>query len=319
MATIISQDELDTLLASIQVADRRRKPHSAGATAALYDFRYAAKLSPDHMRILQGRIVSLASVLNRTMSVYLNNVAEFAVHSIDVASYEQYIRNLAVDPVLGVITFGPSAPPALWEMSPGIAAVALDCMLGGTGSSQQESISGEATPLEGAILRRFYEEILSAWTELWDRLKALKPRVQGVVSSASAVDLRAVDERLFCVVLAVTLARTKGMLRLGVPLSVVKRLLREEKEMVTALELGQVGEQPVTTGVLADTPMVVSAFIEPPEMPLATLMRMQPGEVLDLRVAASEPFTVCLGQVPKFHAQAGVSGNRVAIKLLDTA
>lgn len=318
MPNLITQDELDTLLASIEVADRHRKANSVGATAALYDFRYAAKLSPDHMRALQARVVALASVLNRTMSQYLNSVVEFKVHSIDIASYEQYIRNLAVHPILGVITFGPSAPPALWEMSAGVAYVALDCMLGGGGSPEPD-IAGEVTPLECAVLRRLFEEILSAWTELWDRLRTLRPQVQGVVSSPASADLRTVDERLFCVVFEVTVARTKGLLRLCIPLSAVKRLLREEKETVTALDLGQSGEQVPASGALADTPMVLAAYLTPPAISLATLLHMKPGEVLDLRVGANEPFTVSLSDIPKFRAQAGVSGGKVAVKLVEPA
>ena len=315
MSTLITQDEVDTLLASIEVADKHRRPHCAAATAALYDFRYAAKLSPDHMRMLQARVVSLASVLNRTMSMYLNNIADFHVHSVDVASYEQYIRNLAANPILGVITFGPSAPPALWEMSSALAYAAMDCMLGGTGDTTVEA-GREVTPLERAVLRRLLEEILTAWTELWDRLETLGPRVEEVVSSPGSVDLRAVDERLFCVVLEVTIARTKGMLRLCIPLGAVKRLLREEKETISPVDLDETNEEPPTAGALVETPLVLTAQYHPPDLPLSALLKLQPGEVLDLRLPASEPVSVCLDGVPKFLAQGGVSGGRTAVQLL---
>lgn len=317
MPTLITQDEVDTLLASLEVADKHRRPHCAGggATAALYDFRYAAKLSPDHLRVLQARVVSLASVLNRTMSLYLNNVVEFHVHSVDVASYEQYIRNLAVNPILGVITFGPSAPPALWEMSSALAYTAMDCMLGGTGTMEVEA-GREVTPLERAVLRRLLEEILTAWTELWDRLATLRPRVEEVVSSPGSVDLRAVDERLFCVVLEVTIARTKGMLRLCIPLGAVKRLLRDEKEAVSPVDLDENGEEPPAAGALVETPLVLTAQYNPPDMPLSALLRLQPGEVLDLRLPASEPVSVSLSGVRKFHGQSGIAGGKIAVQLL---
>lgn len=315
MPNLITQDELDTLLASIHVADKRRRPVSEAATAALYDFRYASKLSPDHMRVLQSRIVALAAVLNRTMSLYLNNVTDFQIHSLDIASYEQYIRNLAANPVLGVISFGPGAPPALWEMSSPLAYAALDCMLGGTGTTVSEG-GREATPLERAVLRRLFQEILSAWTELWDRLETLGPQVEGVVCSPSAVDLRAVDERLFCVVFEVSIAGTKGMLRLCIPFSAVKRLLREEKETVTASELSQSQDSLPTARALSDTPLSLSAYLEPPPLSLAHLLQLQPGEVLDLRVPTTEPFLVSISDTPKFHGEAGVVAGKIAVRLL---
>jgi flagellar motor switch protein FliM len=314
MPDFITQDELDTLLSSIQVAEKRRRPGTVAATAALYDFRYASKLSPDHMRVLHSRILALASVLNRTMSLYLNNAAEFQIHSIDIASYEQYIRNLAVRPILGVISFGQGMPQALWEMSSSLAAVALDCMLGGTGVGEPDS-GGEITSLEKAIINRLFQEILSAWTELWDRLKTLHPRAEGVVSSPSAVDLRINDERLFCVVLEVTIARTRGILRLCLPLSAVKRLLHEEKESISPSDLSRFANKPSGAGALSETPLTLSAYLEAPPLPLATLLNLQVGEVLDLRVPADKPFTVGVGEVAKFEGQAGIASGRMALRI----
>ena len=169
--------------------------------------------------------------------------------------------------------------------------------------------------MERAVLSRLFHEILSAWTELWDRLETLNPRVEGVVSSPTAVDLRANDERLFYVVLEVTIARTTGILRLCIPLGAVKKLLREEKETVTAGDLAQPAGELPTAGPLAETPITLSAYIEPPPMRLSTLLDLEPGEVLDLRVPANKPFTMAVSGTPKFEGTAGMAGGRVAVKL----
>ena len=89
MTEIIHQQELDTLLSSLEMAERSRRPGSQAATAALYDFRYASKLSPDNMRSLQGRLTALVNVLNRTMSLYLNTDADLREHSLDATGYDQ--------------------------------------------------------------------------------------------------------------------------------------------------------------------------------------------------------------------------------------
>jgi len=70
---LITQEELDTLSASLAVAKAQRRQHVDTATAALYDFRHPARLSPDEIRVLRGRVVSLASVLSRALSLYLGH------------------------------------------------------------------------------------------------------------------------------------------------------------------------------------------------------------------------------------------------------
>lgn len=311
----ITQDELDTLLASIEVAERRQRANVKTATAALHDFRYANKLSPDHMRVMHGRLQALASVLNRTLGMYLNNTVEFRVHSIDIASHEQYIRNLPARPILGVVSYGRGLPQGLWEISGPLAYAALDCMLGGPGNGG-EGTEVEPTPLERGVLTRLFQEILSSWTELWDRLQALQPRVEGVVCSATAVDPGPIDERLFFVVLEVTLGHTRGMMRLCIPLTAVKRLLREEKSgNATVIEGSQTPEALTTPGPLGATPVPVRAYLQPPPLPLSQLLELAPGDVLDLRLPVSTPFVVAMAESPKFEAQAGMREGRLAVRL----
>lgn len=314
MTEIINQQELDTLLSSLEMAERSRRPGSQAATAALYDFRYASKLSPDNMRSLQGRLTALVNVLNRTMSLYLNTDADFRVHSLDVTGYDQYLRNLAVDPILGVISFGTGSPPALWEISAPLAYAALDCMLGGTGRTVQQQ-AAEATPIEKAILRRLFQEILSAWMELWDRLEILRPQVETVVTSHAKIGV-AGDDRLFSAMLESTMASTRGMIRLCLPLGVVKRLLRDEREAVSATELTPTSPSLPIAEPLADTPVSVRAYLQVPSVPLNELLHLEPGTEINLRLPANEPFHVCIGEVDKFVARAGTANGRTALQLL---
>lgn len=316
MSGVITQDELDSLLTAIEVAGQRRRPATEAVTAALYDFRYASRLSPDQMRLLQGRVVSLITVLNRTMSLYLNNAIHFEIHSLDVVSYEQYVRNLAVNPVLGVIAFDAGTPPVLWEVPAPLAHVISDCMLGGRGNATADA-NLEATALECAVLRRLFQEILSAWVELWDRLGALNPRVQDVVSSAGAADLHAVDERVFCMTLEVTLAETQGLLRLSLPLAVVKRLLRDERQVATLSDLREADADASAAAAVSDAPVPVVAYLEPPPLPLGALASLQPGDTLDLRLPADQPLAVSVAGRRKFMAHAGFCNGRVACQVIE--
>ncbi len=313
----ISQEELNTLLAALQVAEQRRR-RSEAPTVALYDFRYASKLSPDHMRVLQRQMLSLAAVLTRTLSLYLNNTAHIQVHSLDVSRTEQYIRNLEANPILGVVRFGHGLPPVLWDMSTPLAFAALDCMLGGTGLMEGE-VRREATNLERAVLRRLFTEILSAWTELWERLRALRPQVEAVVTSVSTVDLRAGDERLFCAALDATIGRTRGLIRLCLPLNVVRRLLREEHKFAAPADLASAAQQMPLAQALSTAPVPITVTLQSSPLVLHNLLTLKPGEVIDLRVPVTEPFVLCVNGQPKFRVQPGTQNGRLAVEVLSAA
>lgn len=65
----------------------------------------------------------------------------------------------------------------------------------------------------------------------------MRPQVEAVVTSHTQVNLRAMDERLFTAMIGTTIGETQGMIRLCVPLSVVKRLLRDERDVVSERDL----------------------------------------------------------------------------------
>lgn len=311
MTNPITQDELDALLASIAVAEGQRRQPQQAASASLYDFRHAAKLSPDQLRALRHRVLALATVLGRTLGLYLGLPVDFRVHSMDLASYDQYVRNLEPNPVLGVVSVGAGAPLAMWELSRPLALVALDRMLGGPGAPEADG-GQEMPPLSRAVLARFFHEVLSAWGELWPPLQALGPRVEGVTTAPAAVDAGSGEERFFYALLAVRLGEARGLLRLCLPLSAVRGLLREERDTTPAA--GTEAAADLNRGPLAVAPVRVAARLEVPPLCLNNLLRLQPGEVLDLRLPADTPFTVCLSDNPKFRAVAGVSAGRVAVK-----
>ena len=319
MDPVITQSELDALLASLRVAESRRRRPSAEVAAALYDFRHAARLSPDHLRLLRGRTEALASVLSRTLTLYLNTTCEFRVQSLDLLSYEQLLKNLSGQAILAPISFGEGMPESLWELSHNLACLALDCMLGGRGAIEPGASPG-TTPLEAAVLGRLFQEILTAWMELWTALQGLAPRVEAVVSQPSAFHTHARDERLLYVALQASLVGTEGRLGLSLPVGVVKRLLRQEKRTGQGQEQSKVSLSTLpSAGAICQAPVKLIAHFTPPPIPFSELLGMSVGEVLNLRLPVSASATVCVDGTPKFQGIFGSAGGRAAVRITKPA
>jgi flagellar motor switch protein FliM len=311
MPELIRQTEIDALLTSLRPAGRG--PGRGAASATLYDFRHASVLSPSDLSTLRGRLEALATVLSRLLSAYLSQPLGLAVQSVDVISHQEYARALAKPPVLGVVAFRQGTPPALWELTPGLARAALDCMLGGQGRAGPET-SEELPRLSRAVLARLFEELISAWTELWPSLRDVAPRLVEVTCTTPAPEAMGQEERLLQALLDVELAGQAGLLRLCLPLTIVRWLLREERasDHPPPPPLSLPSE-----GALGDTRVELSVRLDAAPTPLTQVLRLRPGDVLDLRRPASTPFTVHLGGRAKFQALAGASNGRAAAKLLE--
>ena len=168
-------------------------------------------------------------------------------------------------------------------------------------------------PLSRAVLTRLFHEVLSTWGELWPALRALNPRVEGVVTTPMAAEGAPGEERYFYALVAARLGEARGLLRLCLPLGIIRGLLREEHDRYPGPPPAAATE--LHAGALAAAPVTLSVRLETPPVSLRSLLRRQPGEVLDLRLPADTPFTLYVSGSPKFRGQAGLSAGRMAVKV----
>ncbi len=298
MSELITQAEIDVLRRAMNDGDRQSP---AGVT--LYDFRNPVALSAGEVQALRRRFKSLAVMLSRLVSAYLGHPTQLALHSLDTCTQGQYARALAGPTALGVVLFEPGPTRVYWELSPGLTDVALDCMLGGTG---QGGTAGAVGPVSRAVLACLFREILSTWVEVWPALRESRPRLAQVQDTPPEPGDGA-EERIIEAVLTGHCGDREGLLRLCLPLRVIRPLLRVAPSPEPAPGQLQVD--------MSETRVTVAAYLEAPAMPVARLMKLRPGDVLDLRLPADNPCTVSVGGKPKFAGAAGTSHAKRAVEL----
>jgi flagellar motor switch protein FliM len=138
-----------------------------------------------------------------------------------------------------------------------------------------------------------------------------------VACRADSLDTDTCDERVLCASLDARIADQPGVLRLCLPLGAVSRLLRDEKRSASAAGSRSAAPQAAASGPIADTPVPLSAQLGPATASLAAVLKLQPGDVLDLRLPATSLCTLHCGGLARFRAMAGVSQGRVALQLVE--
>jgi flagellar motor switch protein FliM len=307
---LISQAELDALFSALHtVASTRGRPGQPLAVS-LFDFRHTAHLSRDHTRLLADVCRSLCRVLGRTISVYLNTEADFQVLSIAGASFEQLVRSFAPTPVVAVFRFSAHSPLAFWELSPPLAFAVVEYMLGAEEPSPPPN--REITPIEAALLRRFYDELLSTWTLTWRQLEGWNLRTQYVTASLARVDTRQVEQNMVQVVFQARVGKVNGSMNLGLPVSPLHILLRPTGPTIKpAVQT----TAPWTAGAASKIKLEVAVQLPSVRLPLAMLRSLRPGTVLPLGLRTDVPLVVRVNHRPKFEAEGGLMDNHYAARL----
>jgi flagellar motor switch protein FliM len=299
------------------ISPRRPLRRPAVREAALYDFRDAVQLSPDQMRALSHQAGALAAIVSRTLQAYLDADVSFSLHSMETVACSQYIAALPENVIAGVMAFGGGMPSGIWQVPAPLALVAVDCMLGGRGAAVADDTT-EFTPVQAAVLLRFLEDIVSAWTVAWESLAELDPHVERIVTGgAVAAAMGHVESQIVHMQLAVRIAAAQGTMNVALPISVMQRVLREGQG--ETLHRRESSHHRITSTPLGGHTRrfacEVRVVVPGPPMTLRRLLTLHPGDTVDLQCPADEPFTVMVGGREKFLATPGVSRGMVAARL----
>jgi len=309
---LLTQEELDALVSALRsvAASKRRRP-GRHLTVSLFDFRHTVQLSPEELRSIEAECRNLCRVLSRTIVPYLNVDTEFNLLSVGVANIDQFIHNFAPTPVVCVFRFTRHSPLAMWEMTPPLAFAVIEHMLGAMKPSAPPA--REVTTIEAAIIRRFFNELLSIWKLTWRALEDMDLEVDFITSSMAKVDMRQVEANVIHVVFQVRIGDREGTMNLGLPLSALRSLLREEK-----MQPGQ-GDVDVQEVPRPMESLRVDVAVRLPSVriPLAELRSVRPGEIIPLAVRADAPFMIYVNDVPKFIGESGMAEGRMAVRITE--
>jgi flagellar motor switch protein FliM len=199
-------------------------------------------------------------------------------------------------------------PATLWQLDPELLGPVVGRMLGGPA----EPLERPATMLEAVLLRRFIQEMIDIWATSWERLGRREPRVTEVLTEAVQLRGKVREGEMVVVEMSAEIAGAGGRMRVALPVATAQRLVGdqgevEERREVDPERVRQRGERIVVP---------VSVILHRTSIRLSEATKLRAGDVIPLGKPVTDPMTVCVRGKPKFLAQTGTSGGRLAAKLL---
>jgi len=301
---LITQDELDILTASMQIAEQH-VAEGRDAHVSLYDFRDTTKLSPDQIRELEDRCTVLSKVLSRTLTAYLNAPVTVTFEGLDHPTFDQYIKGLPPNPVLAIFPLDPHTASAVWQIDVSCAVPLISAMLGAP-NSQPAPPTHELTPIESSLLRRLIDEILHTWTLTWPALTAYQPRVERITTTVATLDITSDAQEVCQAAFRFRIGDISGPSNLALPQAALQRLLRTDGDNPTApsAALDSTLSTPLSQQTVRSV-LPITVEVARTTLPLRNLANIKPGDVIPLHKHPNSPLTVSVAGTPKFYAEAG--------------
>lgn len=319
---VLSQNEIDALLSALSTgemsADELKKEESV-KKVKVYDFKRALRFSKDQIRSLTRIHENFARLLTTFFSAQLRTYVQITVASVDQIPYEEFIRSIPKMTILNVFEVPPLDGRIVMEVNPNIAYAMMDRVLGGKGTSVNKVES--LTEIETKIMSNLFERGFENLQEAWATISEIDPVLTEFEVNPQFLQMVSPNETVIVISLNTQIGESSGMINICIPHVVLEPIiprLSVHYWMQTSKKdrLPQEVETLETRVKSANVPIV--AELGTTEISIQDFLLLDRGDVIDLNAHLESPFTVKIGDIPKFIGQPGKVGKKMAIQILDT-
>ncbi|RFU61535.1 flagellar motor switch protein FliM [Peribacillus glennii] len=319
---VLSQSEIDALLSALSTgemdADELKKEETE-KKVKVYDFKRALRFSKDQIRSLTRIHENFARLLTTYFSAQLRTYIQISVASADQIPYEEFIRSIPKMTILNVFEVPPLEGRILLEVNPNIAYAMMDRVLGGKGVSVNKVEN--LTEIETKIMSNLFEKGFENLQEAWSTVADIDPILTDFEVNPQFLQMVSPNETVVVISLNTQLGDTTGMINICIPHVVLEPIIpklsvhywmqtskkeRSPEEIESLEKRVKTADIPVTTE-LGSTDISIHDFL-----------MLDVGDVIELNQGIDYPLTIKVGEVPKFTAQPGKAGKKLAVQILDT-
>lgn len=321
-AEVLSQNEVERLLAEVSVSDHSVVVHQGGEQKSLlaketiqpYDFRNPVFLSQGDLRRLRLHHENFIKNLASRLSMYLRLEVGLQMSKLHTIPFEKFTEGLNNPGYISVFKVEPLHGLCILEMHPRLGLTIVDRMMGGPAHSINHE--HDLSDIEHALLEQVVQLIMTEWTGSWAEFQELRPKMVGTENNGRFLQTAPHDTIFLAMTLEARVGDCMEQMQLGIPFHTLETLIRRLSQNIDShLEAPRVAGGPVWNHRFDDVPVPVTAEWQDLELTAGAIARLQPGDVIKLDPSMSREIRVRLSQITKFNASLGVQDGRWAVEL----
>jgi len=319
MAEILSQNEIDSLLAALSTGDPGESGNvqDTGKGVKIYDFKHPDRFSKDQTRSLQMLHEHFARLFSTSLSTYLRTICEVKLVSVDQLSYDEFIRSIPNPTCINLFEMHPLNGTAVLEISPSLAFSVVDRLMGGRGQTFQRN--RELTEIEVSIvlkiISRIFDELKDAWGDVIELSMDLKATE---MNPQLFLQLFLPTEMVILMTLEVNLGESSGTFCICIPYVVLEPVAGRlsARSWVSGRRAGsEVESKAAMENHLRKFHLELRAFLGSTDLKVQEILDLELGDVLQLTQRKDEEIDILLADNVMFKGRPGTHRKHRAFKV----
>ena len=320
MGEVLSQHEIDSLLQALNSGelDVEEIKENTEKQAKNYDFARPAKFSKEHLRTFEIIFEHYGRLLSTTMPAYLRKTVQVEIMNSEAVTYSEFSNALSNPVILGIVDFAPLNGNVIMELATNLGYAMVDRMLGGPGDPLERS--REFSEIELLIVERMLSIAIDLLREPWENVIDLYPRLERIETNSQFAQIISPSEMIAIVTINLKIGDVEGLMNVCLPYLTLEDVMdklntkywysntkaKKELEYRDNIEM-----------LINHAPMPVKAVLGNSIISVDDFINLQVGDIIRLDNKADNELSVYVGNIEKFKALPGSSGDNYAVQITE--
>lgn len=320
MGDVLSQNEIDALLNALssgeldvdEVKDNSEKPVKD------YDFARPSKFSKEHLRTLEIIFEHYGRLLSTNLPVYLSKNVQVEVMNSEAVTYQEFSNALSNPVLLGIVNFAPLQGNILIEMATNLGYAMIDRMLGGKGETLDKM--RDFSEIELLIIERIFVVCVNLLREPWQNVLEISPRLERIETNSQYAQIIAPSEMIAIITINVRIGDVEGLVNVCLPYMTVEDVIDKLNTKYWYANMQAYDEKNYAEAIeslIRKAQIPVKAILGTSKISVSDFSTLQVGDIIRLDREAEEELDVYVGNIKKFTALPGSSGDNYAVRITE--
>lgn len=318
MGEVLSQNEIDSLLNALNSGelDAEEIKDNGEKQVKDYDFARPAKFSKEHLRTMEIIFEHYGRLLSTNLPGYLRKNIQVEVMNSEAVTYSEFSNALSNPVLLGVVNFDPMPGSIIIELATNLGYAMVDRMLGGMGEPLDKS--REFSEIELLIIERIMNACINLLREPWKNVADIHPRLERIETNSQFAQFISPSEMIAIITINMRIGDVEGLMNVCLPYMTLEDVMDRLNTKYWFSSMQQRGDQEYTElieALISKAPMPVKAVLGKSSISVNDFINLQVGDIIRLDTKVEEELNVYVGNIKKFTALPGASGDRYAVRV----
>ncbi len=320
MGDVLSQNEIDALLNALSSGelDVDEIKDNGEKQVKDYDFARPSKFSKEHLRTLEIIFEHYGRLLSTNLPVYLRKNVQIEVMNSEAVTYHEFSNALSNPVLLGIVNFAPLQGSIIIEMATNLGYAIVDRMLGGKGEALEKA--REYSEIELLILERIFVVCVNLLHEPWQNVVEIHPRLERIETNSQYAQIISPSEMIAIITINVKIGDVEGLMNICLPYITVEDVIDKLNTKYWYANMQQYDETDYADAIevlIRKAQIPLKAVLGSSSISVSDFSMLQVGDIIRLDRKAEEELDVYVGNIKKFTALPGATGDNYAVRVTE--